>query len=356
MERRMLRLLSLSALFALTACKSDDPVAPAAVVPTPVVAQPLPAPPVTSVLDIIALPVRPEAIARGNGTTFYAGSSNGGPDTLINGMIVRGDFKTGVITTLVPAVTGKATSGLVFDPRSNLLYATETRGGAAGVYNATTGTKVTTFTFPVLAAPGNQINDVALGPDAVYFTNSFQPVMFRVALGVDGTPAATFTTITLSGDYVHAAAAKPFNVNSNGIAVTTDGQYVLLDNMGGNKGVASANCIASPRAPADSGCVSDILRVDPATGVAKRISVGGNKIYFVDGMRLYDHTLYVAQNFMDKITVFTLSVDYLTATFVKDIVSPNWIVPSSMVVFENSVFAINAGFGPGPYQVSRMAK
>jgi hypothetical protein len=353
----MLRLLSLSALFALTACKSDDPVAPATtVVPPPVVALPLPATPLTSVLDIIALPVRPEAIARGNGTTFFAGSTNAGSDTLINGMIVRGDFKTGVITTLVPAVTGKSTSGLVFDPRSNLLYATETRGGAAGVYNATTGAKVATFTFPVLAAPGNQINDVALGPDAVYFSNSFQPIMFRVALGADGAPAATFTTISLSGDYIHNTAAKPFNVNSNGIAVTANGQYVLLDNMGGNKGVASANCLASPRAPADSVCVSDILRVDPATGAAKRISFGTIKIYTVDGMRLYDRTLYVAQNFMDRISVFTLSEDYLTATFVKDIVSPNWVIPSSMVVFENSVFAVNFGGGPGPYQVSRMPR
>ena len=102
--------------------------------------------------------------------------------------------------------------------------------------------------------------------------------------------------------------------------------------------------------------MSDILRVDPATGVATRINLGSTKVYFVDGVRLYDRTLYLAQNFMDKISVFTLSSDYLTATFVKDITSPNWIVPSSLVVFQNSVFAVNAGFGPGPYQVSRMAK
>ena len=269
-SHRLLMLFCFSALGALPACKGDDPVSPiveTAVVP-PVV---IPATPIgpTAVLDIIALPVRPEAIALGTGATFFAGSSAASTDTTNHGMIVRGNLTTGVVTTLVPGVRGKATSGLVFDSRSNLLYATETRGGAAGVYDATTGAKVTSYTFPVVAAPGNQINDVALAPDAVYFTNSFQPVIFRVALGANGAPAADFTTIRLNGDYVHSAAAKPFNINNNGIAVTGDGKYVLLGNMGGNKGVASANCIASPRAPADSGCVSDILRVDPSTGDAR---------------------------------------------------------------------------------------
>lgn len=330
-------------LLAFAACSSDDAVAP--IPEVDVVVQ-----------DIIVLPIRPEAIALGNGTMFYAGSSSASTDTTNHGLIYRGDLSTGAGAVLVPGVRGKATSGLAFDKRSGLLYAAETRGGSASVYDGVTGAKVTSYTFPSVAAPGHQINDVAVGLDAVYFTNSFQPVMYRVALGTNGAPASSFTTVTLSGDYVHHPSARPFNINSNGIAVTADGKYVLLDNMGGNKGTASANCIVSPRAPADSGCVSDILRVDPTSGVATRINFGATKIYFVDGIRLYDHTLYVAQNFMDKLSVFTLSADYLTATFVKDYTSPNIVVPSSMVVFQKSLFALNAGFGPGPYHVSRVAK
>lgn len=342
MKRSHLNLLLPLAVVLLANCANDT------VAPVPEVD--------VVVQDIIALPIRPEAIALGNGTTFYAGSSSASADTTNHGLIYRGDLSTGAGAVLVPGVRGKATSGLAFDKRSGLLYAAETKGGTASVYDGVTGAKVASYTFPTVAAPGHQINDVAVGVDAVFFTDSYQPVMYRVALGANNVPASTFTTVPLSGDYVHHAAAKPFNINSNGIATTADGKYVLLDNMGGNKGTASANCIASPRAPADSGCVSDILRVDPASGVATRINFGANKIYFVDGIRLYDHTLYVTQNFLDKLSVFTLSADYLSATFVKDYTNPNIIVPSSMVVFQKSLFALNAGFGPGPYQVVRVAK
>ena len=91
MKHRLLYLLPVSALITSAGCKSDDPVSPAPVVAAPpVAALPLPAAPPTAVLDVIALPVRPEAIARGNGTTFYAGSTAAGTDTTINGMIVSG--------------------------------------------------------------------------------------------------------------------------------------------------------------------------------------------------------------------------------------------------------------------------
>lgn len=336
-------LVLVAAVIVFTGCSGEKAVAPVVE-------------PDVAVMDIIPLPIRPEAIALGTGTTFFAGSSSASSDTTNHGMIFKGDLRTTTGTVLVPGVRGKATSGLAFDARSGLLFAAETRGGTASVYNSTTGAVVQTYTFPTNPAPGNQINDVAVAPDALYFTNSFQPVMYRVALSTTGVPASSYTVIPLSGDYVHHAAARPFNINSNGIATTADGRYVILDNMGGNKGAASINCIVSPRAPADSGCVSDILRVDPNTGVATRINFGSTKMYFVDGIRLYDRTLYLAQNFMDKITVVTLSADYLTAPFVKDITSPNFLVPSSMVVFQKSLFAVNAGFGPGPYQVSRVPK
>lgn len=343
------RMLSLFSLVTLGACNADKAAAPdpGTVVPRTMM---------TNVVEVIGLPLRPEAVALGDGTTFFAGSSAASSDTSNHGMIVRGDLTTGLTTTLVAGVRGKATSGLAFDKRSGLLWAAETRGGTGRVYNAATGATVMAYTFPAVAAPGHQINDVTVGPNAAYFSDSFQPVFYRIALSANGTPASDYTVVPLSGDYVHSATAKPFNLNSNGILATSDGKYVLIGNMGGNKGIASANCIVSPRAPADSGCVSDILRVDPATGVATRINFGGSKVYFVDGMRLDGNALYLAQNFMDKVGVFTLSADYLTATFVKDITSSNFAVPSSLLVFENSIFTVNAGFGPGPYYMWRMPK
>src|SRR5919112_6448623 len=67
----------------------------------------------------VALPdgFRPEGIASGPGTTYYAGS-------MADGRIVPGDLRRGTSRVLFPGATGRQVRGMQRDPRSGLLWAT----------------------------------------------------------------------------------------------------------------------------------------------------------------------------------------------------------------------------------------
>src|SRR5512133_1482494 len=74
--------------------------------------------------ETVELPVgfRPEGIASGPGTTYYAGSMS-------DGRIVTGDLLTRSRSVLLPASTGRAIRGLFFDDRSGLLWFVGNVGG-----------------------------------------------------------------------------------------------------------------------------------------------------------------------------------------------------------------------------------
>ena len=67
--------------------------------------------------ETVALPdgFRPEGIASGPGTTYYAGS-------MANGRIVTGDLLGGPQSVLLPPADGRAIRGLYYDDRSGLLW------------------------------------------------------------------------------------------------------------------------------------------------------------------------------------------------------------------------------------------
>ncbi|MGE5463341.1 MAG: YncE family protein, partial [Syntrophothermus sp.] len=143
--------------------------------------------------DVIPLPngFQPEGIASGNGTTFYVGS-------IPTGAIYRGDFRTGEGEILVESQPGRSAIGLKFDPRSGLLFVAGGSTGKAFVYDARTGDLVAELQ---LSTEPSFINDVVVTRDAAYFTNSFQPVLYRVPLDRNGWPTSEVETLPLGGDY-----------------------------------------------------------------------------------------------------------------------------------------------------------
>ena len=115
---------------------------------------------------IIPLPNgwRPEGIASGRGTTFYAGS-------LANGAIYAGDFRTGQGRILVPGKAGRDRRGHVPRPAHQLPVRGRRRHRAGRVYDASTGA----CSLPVSSFDGDQatfINDVIVTREAAYFTDS----------------------------------------------------------------------------------------------------------------------------------------------------------------------------------------
>lgn len=277
--------------------------------------------------EVIALPdgFQPEGIATGKGTTFYVGS-------IPTGAIYSGDLLTGEGSVLVPAHPGRNAIGLKYDPRSNLLFVAGGPTGYAYVYDSETGADVAAIQLTTMPS---FINDVVITRDAAYFTNSFQPILYRVPLTANGElpSVPTVDAIPLGGDYQFTAGA----FNANGIAATPNGKTLIIVNS--TEGA--------------------LYNVDPATGVATRIDLGTGGVPNGDGILLHGKTLYVVQNRLNQVAVIQLNPDFTAGTIETLITSPLFRVPTTIARFGDSLYVVNARFGTPPvpdteYEVVRV--
>jgi sugar lactone lactonase YvrE len=284
--------------------------------------------------SIINLPNgwRPEGIAIGKGTTFYVGS-------LANGAIYRGDLRTGAGDILVPGVTGRATTGLYVDERHNYLFASGAGTGLGFVFDARTGETLATYQLAAGTPAGAPtfVNDVVVTKKAAYFTDSNQPFLYKVPLGRGGElpDQSAVERIPLSGDYVFVPGA----FNANGIEAASNGKALLV--------------VHSSR--------GELYRVDPKTGEAALVDLGGFVLTNGDGLRLQGRTLYVVQNRLNQIAVIQLDRDWTSGSVERTITDPNFDVPTTVGLFGNSLYAVNARFTTPPtpdttYTVVRVSR
>jgi len=279
--------------------------------------------------DVIPLPegFQPEGIATGKGHTFYVGS-------IPTGAVFRGDLRTGEGEVIVPAQEGRAAIGLKYDERTGLLFVAGGPTGFAYIYNGETGENVEELQLTTGPA---FINDVVITRDAAYFTNSQQPVLYRVPLRnngkLPGNPSVE--ELPLTGDYVFTPGA----FNANGIAATPNGDTLIIVNS-----------------------VDGLLyNVDPDTGEATLIDLGGDTVVNGDGILLQGKTLYVVQNQLNQIAVVELNSDFTEGTIVDTITDSDFRVPTTIARFGNSLYAVNARFGTPPtpdteYEVVRVSR
>lgn len=269
--------------------------------------------------ETIPLPngFQPEGVAVGRGPVIFAGS-------LADGDIYRANLRTGAGEVIIQG-PGMPAVGLAYDARSNYLFVSGGPAGEARVYDAATGTLLQTYP---LSSEHSFINDAVVTRDAVYFTNSFQPELYRLPLGPAGRlpdPGAV-ETIPLSGPaYFDPVPAPTFIFNTNGIEATPNGRYLIIVNS----------------------TEQALYRVDPRTGESALIDVGG-PLPNGDGLVLQGKTLYVVQNQLNQITAVRLSSDYLSGEIVKTITDPDFAVPTTADVFGRRLYAVNAKFGTPP--------
>lgn len=264
--------------------------------------------------DTIDLPTgwRPEGIESGRGHTLYVGS-------LAAGAVRQVDAHSGKSFTLVQPTPGRSATGLEFDKHGNQLFVAGGGTGEAYVYDARTGAPKTSYLL-TSAAP-RFINDAVLTRDAVYFTDSMRPWIYRLPLGKKGAlPAASdVTQIPLSGDYAHQPG-----LNLNGIVATNDGRTLIA--------VQTAT--------------ASLLKIDPATGVADKIEItGGDAATNGDGLLLRGRTLYVVQNRSNRVAVVRLSADLGSGTFVRYLTNGAFDVPTTIDRQNGSFYLPNARFG-----------
>jgi hypothetical protein len=269
----------------------------------------------------IALPpgFQPEGITLGNGPTAYVGS-------LADGSIYAADLTTGAGRILVQGSPGSLFAvGLDFDRRSGNLFVAGGLTGDGRVYDTNTGQMA--HQFPLSAPWISWINDVFVTRDAAYFTNSFAPEIYKVPLTSQGVPSGVAQTLMLHGDWQNFTNPAPTGpadmwINANGIVATPDDRTLIVVNY-----------------------YSGLLyTVDPDTGFAAEIDLGGVTVQTGDGLVLRDKTLYVVQNFANAIAVFTLSPDYSAATFSGYLADSDLRIPSTADLFGPWLYAVNARF------------
>jgi sugar lactone lactonase YvrE len=283
--------------------------------------------PVKAFPDVIELPdgFQPEGIAVGKGSTFYVGS-------IPTGAVYRGDLRTGEGDVLVPAQEGRAAIGLKYDERNGLLFVAGGPTGFAYIYNGETGENVDEIQLTTGPA---FINDVVITRDAAYFTNSQQPVLYRVPLEENGDLPEPLTVeeIPLTGDYEFTPGA----FNANGIAASPNGKTLVFVNS-----------------------VDGLLyKVNPNRGLVRRIDLDGETVLNGDGILLQGNTLYVVQNRLNQIAVVRLNSDLDEGEIVDTITSSAFRVPTTIAIFNNALYAVNARFGTEPtpeteYEVVRV--
>jgi sugar lactone lactonase YvrE len=252
---------------------------------------------------------QPEGIAIGPGPFAYLGS-------VADGSIYRADLKSGR-GRIISEGPGTPSVGMKTDARGRLYVA----GGDAGdarVIDTRTGRVLESHQ---LATGPAFVNDVILAGGSAWFTDSTNPVLYRLSHG-------RVATVPLTGDLVYQ---EGFNVN--GIAPTPDGRGLLVVQSNTGKLFRAAH-----------------------NGVTTEVAVD-SLLPNADGILLSGRTLYVVQNRLNTIAVLHLDRAASKATVVSRLTDPRFDVPTTVASFGGRLYLPNARFGTPPtpttpYQVN----
>lgn len=265
----------------------------------------------------IALPTgfQPEGIAI-SGNVVYSGSR-------VSGDIYAADLRTGR-GRIVSTGPGTPSLGLKVDGRR--LWVAGGTGGDGRVLDRRTGKVLVDLSF---TSATSFVNDLVLTPRYAWFTDSAQPQLYRVDRRH---PGRAVTTVPLTGAWAQTAGT-----NANGITRTPDGRALLV--------VQSST--------------GYLFRVDPGTGTATRVDLGGALLTDGDGLLLRGRTLYAVQNQLNRIAVVTLDRAGTRGRVRRTITSPAFDVPSTVAAKGRYLYLPNARFtNPSPataeYSINRV--
>jgi outer membrane protein assembly factor BamB len=262
----------------------------------------------------IALPdgFQPEGIATTAANTFFVGS-------IPTGMIVRGALRTGEASVLVSPPASAGRSAISMKEHNGVLFVAGGATGQAYAYDANTGAELRVFQLAD-AAP-TFVNDVVVTRDAVFFTDSLRPQIYRVPIGTLGELGEP-KTIPLTGAIDYEAG-----FNANGIDATADGSTLII--VQSNTGF--------------------LFTVDPGTGVTQQIDLGGETVMNGDGILLDGDRLWVVQNRLNLLTVIQLLPDVGSGMVEGRFTDETLDVPTTMARAGDRIILVNARFGnPSP--------
>nr|WP_206327510.1 superoxide dismutase [Streptomyces sp. S3(2020)] len=248
---------------------------------------------------------QPEGIAIGTRPFGYFGS-------LADGAVYRASLATGRGSVISKGLgAGHQTVGLKIDRQGRRLFLAGGGSGEIRTVDVRSGE-----IEKVYATGGTFVNDVILTPGAAWFTDSFQPQLYKLT-------RAGVETVPLTGDWVQGD-----DFTANGIERTPDGRALLVVN-----------------AFADGGTLE---RVDPRTGAARAVDLGGSKIPNGDGLLLLGRILYVVQQQQNAIDVFRLNATGTKGTAITRITDSRFRIPTTVAAWGEKLYLPNARFDVEP--------
>ncbi|MDP9847857.1 superoxide dismutase [Streptosporangium lutulentum] len=252
---------------------------------------------------------QPEGIAIGPGPSAYFGSRG-------TGAIYRVSLRTGQ-GKIINSGPGTPSLGLKVDSRDRLFVAGGT-GGNARVIDTRSGKVLASYQ---LATGTAFVNDVVLTHDAAYFTDSANPVLYKLPFGRGGALPKEAVKVPLSGDIVYTTGN-----NANGIALTPDRKALLVVQSNTGK----------------------LFRVNPSTGVATLVDIGTESLVNGDGLLLEGRVLLVVQNRLNTVTSVQLNRDATSGKVVRKLVDDRFDVPTTVASYRDRLYLPNARFTTTP--------
>jgi Cu-Zn family superoxide dismutase len=277
-------------------------------------------------LSTYVLPGRdvfPEGVTVRSGN-YYVGSTS-------SGTIYRGDLRRRNAQVFIRGDAGA--------PEAVGLKATATRlvvagggTGTASVYSLSGGDRVARF------SNGNggksNVNDVAIAPNGdAYLTDLFLSVIYRIPAGSLKRHQAGIQQLRVFLDL--RGTRFPFlSLNANGIAVTSDGKYLLV-------------------AQFEAGQLYRIRLKDKRVDL---VNLHGTKLAGPDGMVLTEaNVLYLVESHASRIAEIRLDQAYLSGQLASRTTSPRFQCPTTDAIAGDRLLVVNSQFcGPGtpPFTVA----
>jgi len=248
----------------------------------------------------------PEGIAIKEGTAYVTSMSQGAVYSI--------DLERGEPEVLKQG-NGNSSVGILIDEQDRLFVAGG-RGGSVEVLDASSGEMLASY--KVAESEETFINDLDRLGDAVYATDSFQPVLYKLPLGDDGAlpDEADVEVLQLDGiSYVEG-------FNANGITQTPDEQALIIVQM--NTG--------------------ELYRVDPASGAAEQVDTGEVDLTGGDGLLREGNLLYVVRNMANQVVVLELDDAATSATLKDELTDQGFDTPTTVARHEDHLYLPNARF------------
>ncbi|MFC9711569.1 hypothetical protein ACFTRD_25830 [Paenibacillus sp. NPDC056933] len=248
----------------------------------------------------------PEGIAIKDSTAFVT--------SLSQGTIYQVDLQDGS-SAILNSGNNNTAVGIFHDEYGRLFVA----GGSTGtvqVIDATSGDVLANY--KVSNSKQTFVNDFTQLGNAIYVSDSYESVMYKLPLGNGGAlpDQDEIETIPLTG------IKYGEGYNANGISQTPDGSALLIIQT--NTGI--------------------LFHVDPLNGAATPVNIGNADLTWGDGMMREGNLLYIVRNMPNTIAVLKIDDSGTSGSLQNELKSPSFDTPTAVARHGEKLYLPNARF------------